>query len=144
MELVYEECIHLLGNFCFTRRRKRRISGYIFVLSQLLLFSDKPLIRITSDVNTCQPHATSDTCYITMGHNVTLVCSAESNPLPVSFEWFNKTMATSEKLNIISANASRHEGLYNCTVQTKSDDYDKRLPLSASYVFTIIVQGSSL
>lgn len=117
---------------------------FFFVLSHSLLFLDKPLIRIKSDANTCQPHTTSNTCYVNVGHDVTLECSAESSPPPMSFEWSEKDMATNEKLYIISANASRHDGLYNCTVQTKSYDYDSRLPLSSSYMFTVIVQGYSL
>ncbi|XP_025102885.1 carcinoembryonic antigen-related cell adhesion molecule 2-like [Pomacea canaliculata] len=102
----------------------------------------KPVIRILSDTSTCEPHASpSNTCYITKGQNVNLVCEAESNPIPALFQWSEKYISNSKKLQILSAHVSKHDCRYRCTVSTTiHDESDSRLPLSSSYLFTVIVQ----
>lgn len=120
------------------------LNSETFVQHHIYIFSlDKPVIRILSDTSTCEPHASpSNTCYITKGQNVNLVCEAESNPIPALFQWSEKYISNNKKLQILSAHVSKHEGRYRCTVSTTiHDESDSRLPLSSSYLFTVIVQG---
>ncbi|XP_025102859.1 deleted in malignant brain tumors 1 protein-like isoform X2 [Pomacea canaliculata] len=76
------------------------------------------------------------------GQNTTFSCDAVSNPLPASITWSGRVNSTTGQLRIIAAEAGRHNGVYTCTVVTKTVDDDERLPLKASRRLIIDVKDN--
>lgn len=106
-------------------------------------FSDKPVIIISSNVNTCNPQRSpSGVCAVSRGHNITIVCKSQSNPPPSNTAWSGQVRSRTDELQLVSAEPMIHDGHYECAVQTEALAGDDRLPLSSSYQFDIVVQGN--
>lgn len=108
-----------------------------------IFFSDKPVIIISSNVNTCNPQRSpSGVCAVSRGHNITIVCKSQSNPPPSNTAWSGQVRSRTDELQLVSAEPMIHDGHYECAVQTEALAGDDRLPLSSSYQFDIVVQGN--
>ncbi|XP_025100437.1 scavenger receptor cysteine-rich type 1 protein M130-like isoform X2 [Pomacea canaliculata] len=101
----------------------------------------KPLITITWTNNTGEQQSLSSLSELNPGHNVTLWCKADSNPLPASITWSGRVNSTTGELRILAADHVTHSGVYTCTVVTGTVDDDDRLPLTSSYELTLSVEG---
>lgn len=114
-----------------------------------MLFSisvDEPVVSFTQfpDGNDCiQGSSVSGYkhCVVAEGQRVHINCTADSNPPPSSFRWMSHgdVFSNTSELMITSANYTIHNGDYNCTVITKQENMDSRLPLTSSAVLAIIV-----
>lgn len=110
-----------------------------------LFHTDKPEIIFTSVTNTndCLEISTKlniRRCVVAEGKGVHFNCAAESNPPPASFMWRgNGVFSNTSELMIASANHTIHSGDYNCTVITKQENNDNRLPLASSAILSVIV-----
>lgn len=107
---------------------------------------DEPVVSFTQfpDGNNCiQGSSVSGykQCVVAEGQRVHINCMADSNPPPSSFNWLShgNVFSNTNELMIISANYTIHNGDYNCTVVTKQENMDNRLPLTSSAVLTVVV-----
>lgn len=120
-------------------------TGTYVIIIFLLFHVDKPEINFTSDPSTtdCLEVSTNSNftrCVVAEGNMVHLHCAADSNPAPASFRWRGNGVDTNtSELMIPSANHTVHNGDYNCTVITKQENNDSRLPLASSALLRIIV-----
>ncbi|XP_025102240.1 uncharacterized protein LOC112568904 isoform X2 [Pomacea canaliculata] len=127
---------------------RRPVDDATFVLQ---VYYD-PVINFTrfSDGSDCVKVSTVShykQCVVAEGQMVHINCTADSNPSPLSFRWLSQkkdVYSNSSELVITSANHTIHNGDYNCTVVTKQENMDSRLPLTSSAVLTVIVGYSPI
>lgn len=109
----------------------------------LFYIADYPHITITLRDKERKPvDVLSNLLTTIQGRSVILWCEADSNPSSASITWSGRVNSATRELQIISANKTRHNGVYTCTAVTKSVDDDQRLPLVSTYQLTVVVQGS--
>lgn len=106
----------------------------------MIFFPDYPIITIQMS-STRSAIVFAHIYQVKKGQNTTFSCNADSNPLPASITWSGRVNSTTGQLRIIAAEAGRHNGVYTCTVVTKTVDDDERLPLKASRRLIIDVKG---
>lgn len=105
-------------------------------------FADYPVIRIIMlDRGNKTLGVLSNDSEVTRGHHVTFRCEADSNPPPSSITWSGRVNSTTQNLQIIGADPTKHSGIYTCSVVTQVINNDERLPLTTSYTINVVVTG---
>lgn len=107
-----------------------------------VIFADYPVIRIIMlDRGNKTLGVLSNDSEVTRGHHVTFRCEADSNPHPSSITWSGRVNSTTQNLQIIGADPTKHSGIYTCSVVTQVINNDERLPLATSYTINVVVTG---